>query len=120
MAENALAELKVDEQAAISKFNSPEGPYRDRDLYVFCFSATNGSYLAHVDASRLGKDNRRTTEKDGSPLGQKIFDAANAAPEGVIVTVDYYFPKPGTTEPVPKESFVGRIENTACGVGFYK
>lgn len=34
--------------------------------------------------------------------------------------MDYEFPKPGTTEPVPKESFVMRIGDQGCGVGYYK
>jgi hypothetical protein len=34
--------------------------------------------------------------------------------------VDYEFPKPGTTEPVAKESFVTRVGDLGCGVGYYK
>jgi hypothetical protein len=34
--------------------------------------------------------------------------------------VDYNFPKPGTTESVPKESFVTRVGDQGCGVGYYK
>ncbi len=40
--------------------------------------------------------------------------------EGTVVTVAYNFPKPGTTDPVPKESFVTRVGNQGCGVGYYK
>jgi hypothetical protein len=56
-------------------------------------------------------------EKDGSPLGEKVCDAMK---EGTISTVSYNFPKPGTTEPVPKESYVTRVGNQGCGVGYYK
>jgi len=28
--------------------------------------------------------------------------------------------KPGTTDPVPKESFVTHVGNQGCGVGYYK
>jgi hypothetical protein len=34
--------------------------------------------------------------------------------------VDYNFPKPGTTDPAPKESFVIKVGNQGCGVGYYK
>jgi len=34
--------------------------------------------------------------------------------------VDYKFPKPGATAPSPKESYVTRIGNEGCGVGYYK
>ena len=30
-------------------------------------------------------------------------------PEEGVATVDYNFPKPGTTEPLPKQSFVTRV-----------
>jgi hypothetical protein len=54
--------------------------------------------------------------KDGSPLGEKVF---NATKEGTIATVSYNFPKPGTTEPVPKESSVTEVGGQ-CGAGCYK
>jgi hypothetical protein len=53
----------------------------------------------------------------GDPFGQRVFDAAKDAN---VATVDYDFPKPGTTEPVPKESFVTRVGDLGCGVGYYK
>ena len=56
-------------------------------------------------------------EKDSSPLGEKVVAAMK---EGTVSTVSYNFPKPGTTEPVPKESFVTQVGNQGSGVGFYK
>jgi cytochrome c len=120
MEERVIIELKADETAALAKFNKADGGFRDRDLYVFCFNTTTGLFNAHVFPALMGTDNRLLKEKDGSPLGQKIFDAVNAAKEGTTVTVSYNFPKPNTTEPVPKESYVARVGNTACGVGYYK
>jgi len=120
MEERVITELKANETAALAKFNKADGGFRDRDLYVFCFNAATGMFNAHVNPALMGTDNRLLKEKDGSPLGQKIFDAVNAAKEGTIVTVGYNFPKPNTTEPLPKESYVAKIGNTACGVGYYK
>jgi hypothetical protein len=51
------------------------------------------------------------------PLGEKVVAAMK---EGTVSTVSYNFPKPGTTEPVPKESFVTQVGNQGCGVGYYK
>jgi hypothetical protein len=65
----------------------------------------------------MSTDVRALKEKDGSPLGQKIFDANKP---GTITTVDYKFPRPGTTDPVAKESFVTVVGNQGCGVGYYK
>jgi hypothetical protein len=42
------------------------------------------------------------------------------APEGEVVTIDFEFPKPGTKQPVPKQSIEERVGNQACGVSFYK
>jgi hypothetical protein len=35
-----------------------------------------------------------------------------------MITFDYNG-RPGTTEPVPKESYVVKVGNQGCGVGFY-
>jgi len=120
MEEKALGALKINEKAALAEFGKADGPYRDRDLYVFCFNTKTGIFVAGNNPALLGTDNRLLKEKDGSPLGQKVFDAANAGKEGEITTVSYNWPKPGTTDPVPKESYVGRIGTTGCGVGYYK
>jgi cytochrome c len=120
MEERVITELKANETAALAKFNKADGEFRDRDLYVFCFNATTGIFNAHAFQALMGTDNRLLKEKDGSPLGQKIFDTVNAAKEGTIVTVSYNFPKPNTTDPVPKESYVAKVGNEACGVGYYK
>lgn len=104
----------------LPKFNKADGEFRDRDLYVFCFNAKTGIFTAHLNPALMGTDNRLLKERDGSPLGQKVFDAVNAAPEGTIITANYNFPKPGTTNPVPKETYVARVGDQACGVGYYK
>jgi cytochrome c len=102
---------------AIEMFNKGDGGFRDRDLYVFCFDAKTGIFNAQVVKSLLGTDIRLVKEKDGSPLGQKIFDAVK---EGSVSTVQYNFPRPGSNVPVAKESYVTAVGNQACGVGYYK
>jgi hypothetical protein len=59
----------------------------------------------------------RNLKVKDDPLGKRIFDTAK---ECTITTVDYNFPKPGTTEAVPKQSFVTLIGDNGCGVGYYK
>ena len=116
MLEKAAAALKSNEADALAKFNSPTGGFRDRDLYVFCFDMTTGKFNAHVNPALMGTDARALKVKD-QPVGQMVFAAAK---EGTVTTVDYAFPKPGTTQPVPKESYVTRVGNEGCGVGYYK
>lgn len=120
MEEHVIKELKAGESAALAKFNQADGGFRDRDLYVFCFNATTGIFTAQVNTALLGTDNRLLKEKDGSPLGQKVYDAVQKLKDGQIATVSYNYPRPGTTNPVPKVAYVTRVGNTACGVGYYK
>ena len=117
MLDRAVTELKAGEAAALAKFNDKDNKqFRDRDLYVFCFTMSDGKFTAHANPALMGTDVRALKVKD-DPLGQRIFDQMK---EGTVTTVSYEFPKPGTTEPVPKESYITRIGNQGCGVGYYK
>jgi signal transduction histidine kinase len=116
MIEKAIAALKTDKTKALADFNNPTGGFRDRDLYVFCAGADN-KFTAHVNSSLKGTSITALVDKDGKKLGEEIMKAAT---EGKIVTVDYKFPRPGQTEPVQKESYVTKVGDQVCGVGFYK
>jgi cytochrome c len=120
MLDRAVVALKANVAAALAAFNDKKnGDFHYRDLYVFCFDMTTGKFNAHVNSALIGRDSR-TIKLGGDPLGQRVFDVIKNAPEGTVSTVDYIFPKPGTTEPVPKESYVTRIGDEGCGVGYYK
>jgi signal transduction histidine kinase len=117
MLEKAVAELKSNEAAALAKFNKGEGGFKDRDLYVFCFDMKARKMTAHINPALLGKSPEDIKEKDGSPVGEKVIAAVK---EGTINTVSYNFPKPGGTDPVPKVTYVTRVGDQGCGVGYYK
>jgi cytochrome c len=120
MLDRGVAALKANEAAALAAFNDKSNKdYHDRDLYVFCYNMTDGTFIAHVNPAMMGRD-VRTIKIGDEALGQKIFDTISNTPAGAVGTVNYLFPKPGTTEPVPKESYVARVGNTGCGVGYYK
>jgi hypothetical protein len=117
MLEKAVAALKANEADALKQFNTAGGPFRDRDLYVFCYNMADGKFTAHPNDKLMGTDVRMLKVKD-DPLGERIFKSIKP---NEINTVAYNFPKPGTTEPaVPKESFVTQAGNQGCGVGYYK
>jgi hypothetical protein len=117
MLDRAVTELKAGEAAAIAKFNDKDNKsFRDRDLYVFCYNVSDGKFTAHPNPALMGTDVRALKVKD-DPLGQKIFDATK---EGAVTSVNYNFPKPGTTDPVAKESYLTRVGGQGCGVGYYK
>ena len=120
MLDRGVAALKANATAALAAFNDKNNKdYHDRDLYVFCYNMTDGKFTAHPNAALMGTDVRALKAGD-DPLGQRIFDTIKNTPEGTVGTVDYKFPKPGTTEPLPKQSFVIRLANEGCGVGYYK
>jgi hypothetical protein len=50
--------------------------------------------------------------------GQELYDAAK---DGQITEVSYMWPKPGAdATPVAKVSFVTRVGDLGCGVGYHK
>ena len=52
----------------------------------------------------------------------RLSHSITQKPEGEITEIKgYQFPKPGTTEPTfQKVSFVTKIGELTCGVGYYK
>lgn len=115
--DRAVAALKTDQATALANFNKPDGGFRDRELYVACFDATSGLVNAHVDPRQIGVDIRTIKSPSGDAFGQRLFDSAK---EGAVATVDYEYPPPGGTTPVAKQSFVTRVANEGCLVGYYK
>ncbi len=62
----------------------------------------------------------RTLALKDDLIGNRAYEAVQNSPEGKVTTIDYNFPKPGTTEPVPKQTLETRIGNQGCGVTYYK
>jgi hypothetical protein len=120
MLDKAVAAVKADQAVALAMFNKGEGGFRDRDLYPFCFRIADGKGVATPLAVPAGTDLRTLKDPTGKAYGQETYAAAQK-PEGQITEVNYMFPKPGTTAPaVAKESFVTKVGDLLCGVGYYK
>lgn len=116
MLDKAVVAVKTDKAKAIEMFLKGEGGFRDRDLYPFCFNIADGITVAAPPAV-LGKDIRTFKDPAGKNYGAEIY---NAAKDGTYAEVSYNFPRPGETTPVPKTSFVTRVGDLGCGVGYYK
>ncbi len=114
MLEKAVKELKADKAAALQKFTKGEGGFKDRDLYPFC-GGPDGMFTAHP--TLVGKSLRDLKDKTGKPLGEEIYKTAQ---EGKISQVSYMWPRPGQTDPVQKVSFVTKVGDQVCAVGYYK
>jgi hypothetical protein len=109
MLDRAVAALKSDAPGALSQFNDPsDQQFHDRDLYVFCFDAADGKITADSSNGLRGIDIRTLKLKD-DPMGQRAYDTIQSAPQESIRTMDYSFPKPGTTEPAPKQFLETRL-----------
>jgi hypothetical protein len=120
MLDRAIGALKSNEATALSEFNDPNNKqFHDRDLYVFCYNMPDGKITAYESPALLSVDVRTLALKD-DPIGQRAYEAVQNSPEGSVVTTDYNLPKPGTTEPVPKQTLETRIGNQGCGVTYYK
>ena len=119
----AVAAVKADKAKALDMFNKGEGGFLDRDLYVFCANVGDGKTVATGNPNAkqlLGTDIRTLKDSTG-----KAFGAGNLRreqkPEGEITEVSYMFPRPGADKtPVAKVSFVTRVGDLGCGVGYYK
>jgi hypothetical protein len=116
MLNKAVAAVKEDKTKALDMFNTGEGGFKDRDLYVFCANASDGILTAHPYGNK-GKQLREILGKKGYPLGQEIMQNAT---EGTIKEVTYWWPRPGSDKPLEKRTFYTKAGDQICGVGYYK
>jgi signal transduction histidine kinase len=114
MLEKAVAAVKADKAAALAQFTKGEGGFKDRDLYPFC-GGPDGAFTAHPKL--VGQSLKELKDKAGKALGAEMYQVAA---EGKIAEVAYMWPRPGATEPVAKVSFVTRVGDQVCAVGYYK
>jgi signal transduction histidine kinase len=115
MLERAVAAVSEDKAKALDMFNKGEGGSKDRDLYVFCANASDGTLTAHP--TMKGEPLQDIKGKKGYPLGKEIVQQAT---EGTIKEVTYWWPRPGTDKPLEKTSYYTKVGDQICGVGYYK
>ena len=122
MLTKAVAALKADKAKTLDIINKGEGGFLDRDLYPFCFNISDGEIVAVGNPNTkglLGLD-RGTLKGATKGLGLDVYTAAQK-PEGEITEVRYLSLKPGDDATfAPKVSFVTRVGDLGCGVGYYK
>jgi len=133
MLDKVVAAVKADKTKALDMFNKGEGGFLDRDLYPFCFNISDAKIVAvgNPNASQylggsvalnpiLGEDGKTLRDAEGKKYGLEMYTAAQK-PEGEITEVSYLFPRPGAdATPVGKVSFVTKVGDLGCGVGYYK
>jgi len=123
MLDKAVVAVKADKTKALDQFNNGQGGFLDRDLYVFCAGVTDGKLVAigNPHAKQLlGTDARTLKDANGKAYGEEIFNAGQK-PEGQVTEVSgYLFSRPSDPKPGPKNSFVTKVGDIYCGVGYYK
>ena len=120
MLDKAIAAVKADPVVAIAMFIKAEGGFRDGDIYPFCFRIADGKTLAGPKAVLTGTNVKTLKDAKGNAYGEAIY-AAGQKPEGQITEVNYMWPRTGSDKtPVAKVSFVTKVGDLGCGVGYYK
>jgi signal transduction histidine kinase len=115
MLDKAVAAVKADKSKALDQMQKGENGFKDRDPYMFCANASDGILTAHP--ALKGTKMETIKDKDGKPLGEEMM---KVAVEGKLAEVTYMWPRPGDTMPVQKVSFVTKVTDQICGVGYYK
>ncbi len=93
MLDRAIAALKRDEAAALREFSDPDNKlFHDRDLYVSCFNTSDGKFTAFPGPGMIRVD-VRTFKLGDDPIGQRAFDAIQAAPEGGVISRNQLSPR---------------------------
>jgi hypothetical protein len=119
MLEKAVAAVKADKEKALAMFNKGEGGFKDRDLQPFCFSIGDGKIVATTVPSLLGTDVRTLKDKTGKEFGKESYGLVAEGP--IAETTPYQFPRPGTDPTLfQKVSFVTKVGDLGCGVGYFK
>jgi signal transduction histidine kinase len=103
-------------QAAAQEFRRADGPFRDRDLYVFV-TDREGRY--HVHGAKPAMEGKRVHEVPGID-GDRFARESWAATDGSHwVEYDIINPESGLVQ--PKASYVMKIdERRLLGVGIYR
>lgn len=124
MLRRAVTMLRSDEKRALDLFTSGHGGFMNKDLYVFCMGA-DGMLTAHPHF--MGNSLKNWKDNTGKAVGQEILAAAV---EGKFAEISYTAPRPkglkvsvvdpSMSKQAEKVSFVTRVGQQTCGVGYYR
>jgi cytochrome c len=115
MAIKAAQYLKeVGAEAAFPAFNAKDGPWHDRDLYVFV-ADPSAKILAHgVTPALIGKPLATLKDVDGKPFLLEIATVQDAG------WVEYKWQNPVSKALETKATYVVQVGQYRVGVGAYK
>lgn len=109
MLDKAVAAVKEDKTKALANFNSDTGDFKDRDLYVLCANASDGTITASPSSNGMNLNDY--------PPGKKLMKTAT---ESEVRETTYWWPRPGSLKPLKKHTFYTKIGDQICGVGYWE
>lgn len=114
--ERAVKHVQEKGEAALADF-SRQGPYVDRDLYVYAVAA-DGRFLASggSSAALIGQNVNATTDAAGKPFFREMLEMAAAKGEG---RVEYRWLNPADQREEPKVTLFRKVGDIIVAVGFY-
>lgn len=113
--EKVATDMKANKAKTLQDITA--GAFKEKDLYPFC-GGPDGNFTAHgANASLVGQSMKDRKDPIGNAYGAEFYKVAQ---EGKFAQVSYMIPKPGETTPVAKESYITKIGDEVCGVGYYK
>ncbi|MDO9259896.1 MAG: cache domain-containing protein [Pseudomonadota bacterium] len=118
LVKKAIAYIKANgREKAFAEFGNPNGPFRDRDLYMTTVD-TDGKMLAHgVNPKLVGKSLIELKDIDGKYFVKEYVDLAKTKGSG---WVDFKWPNPITKVVQQKSMYVEKMDDLVVGCGIYK
>lgn len=123
MSKLAAAMILEDKDTALKEISKKDGKFVWKDSYVFVMDL-NGKMLAHPMMPGLMKMGSLLTVPDKNSENPKMLFVdfvvlAGTQGEG---WVSYTWPKPGSTDPAQKETYIHRVPGTTMftGAGIYR
>jgi hypothetical protein len=109
MLNRVVTALKEDKKKALEDFNSGNGGFKDRDLYVLCANASDGIITASPSSNGMNLND--------FPPGKKVMKTAT---EVEVRETTYWWPRPGSIKPLRKHTFYTKVGDQICGVGYWE
>ena len=109
MLNRAVTSVRSNKLKALTKFNNGQSGFKDRDLYVLCANAKDGTITASPSSN--GKSLNSFTP------GRKVMQTAS---EGRVNEITYLWPRPGSITPLKKHTFYTRVSDQVWGVGYWE
>lgn len=104
-------------QAALADFNKPNGSFVKNDLYVFCIGPDNKVDAHAANPQLVGTEAQNLKDANGNVIGTRIVEIGQQQGTG---TLEYPYMNPATQKVEQKETFIRKLGEDVCGVGYYK